>query len=277
MLSNKNITIKNISVQEIIEKGILSYKVIGDNFNSLIDPSKEHIFYKILPYEELKGDILRLSAGVESTELKKYSNCFFSLETIPGTIGGLIYNNASCAKCISDYLLTVLYGVSDEFGSQLKIDRISKRECRFSKRSSLFRKLEERGKKVVILEATFKIPESYEPTEKEIEKMNIKLSQMKYFRDDYYENGIKFKKLIKNNPIGPKGCIYCDHDMSSMMREFKFNGTIRHNIKLDKRWGIYWIPTEQATYEDWCSLINELNILYYEKYNKMPFMEIEII
>ena len=277
MSSQENITIKDISVQEILEKGVIEYRVIGDNNNSLINPHKKQTFYKILPYEELDGDILKLSAGVESTELQKYSECFFSIETIPGTIGGLIYNNASCAKSISNFLVDVLYGVCDDYNLPLEISRITKKECKFGKRTSLFRRLSESGKKVVILEATFRIPEEYIPTEKEIGIKNVKLSQMRYFDKDYTEGDIKFLPLTKNNPIGAKGCVYCDHDMSSMMKELKYNGSVKYNIKMDRRWGIYWIPTENTTYEDWCSLINELNLIYYNRFNKMPFMEIEML
>ena len=249
---------------------------------------------------------LILSAGVSSKELLKYSQCFYSLDTVPGTIGGLIYNNASCSKCISDYLESVLYGVCNDFNETLTFKRISKRECEFSARNSLFRKLEgnyfaedslKNFKKVVILEASFIIPLEYTPSKKEIENYNIKVSQLEYFnnfRNICYENSLekyvrdefsiknsnesnKNKSLIDNYPISSKGCIYCDHFVNVLLRELKWNGTIRNNIKIDERWPIYWIPLKECTYKDWTYLINTINILYYLKYNKLPYMEIELI
>ena len=270
-IRNPKTIIEETTVQKILDGKHVYGRVIGLNYNSLINPNIYNHFLRIEPYERLDNNILIVSAGVNSKDLAKHSNCFFGLETIPGTVGGMIYSNASCTTCISDHIVDVLYGFSKNYGDELQFKRITKSECEFGKRTSLFRKLVEKGFQVVILEATFKIPDNYCLSDNQIKEHDIKLSQMEIFKD------VKYKPLQDNSPIGAKGCVYCDHLMNVMLRETHQTGLIKHNIKLDERWPVYWVPLKEATYDDWINLINECNQQYKLKYHKNPYMEIEIL
>lgn len=263
--------IEETTVQKILDDKHVHGRVVGLNYNSLINPNIYNHFLKIEPYGHLDNNTLTVSAGLSSKELVKYSNCFFGLETIPGTVGGMIYNNASCVTCISDHIVDVLYGSCRKYGDELQFKRIAKNECEFGKRTSIFRKLVENGFQVVILEATFKIPDNYNLSSNQLKEHDIKLSQMEIFKD------CKYKPLQDNSPIGAKGCVYCDHLMNVMLRETHQTGLVKHNIKIDERWPVYWVPLKDATYDDWINLINECNQQYKLRYHKSPYMEIEIL
>lgn len=92
---------------------------------------------------------------------------------IPGTVGGAIFGNAQAFyKKISDNLVSVEYLDTKTF----KLKKVSKKQCQFSLKNSIFKK----NKNLVILSASFKLEHG---SKEEIQK-NI-LEHIKYRKNNH--------------------------------------------------------------------------------------------
>ncbi|EGU56694.1 UDP-N-acetylenolpyruvoylglucosamine reductase [Vibrio nigripulchritudo ATCC 27043] len=137
------------SVSEVFEivnylnKKNLDYFVLGNLSNVLIRDGRIEtigISLKYLKNIKIMGEKIEVGAGalmptLATSLLKKGYLGFEGLVGIPGTVGGGIYMNASSyGSCISDFIESITYITKN--GS---IETISKRECDFKWRNSIFR------------------------------------------------------------------------------------------------------------------------------------------
>ncbi len=99
----------------------------------------------------LDGDILKVGAGVNNSDLKKFmaENGIGGLEfitSVPGRIGGLLRTNAGCfGGSVSDVLISAK--IMNDWG---EVHEVDKNDFNFSYRSSMF------PENWIVLEASFK-------------------------------------------------------------------------------------------------------------------------
>lgn len=148
------------SVDELIEaiqyakQSNLEYLVIGGGSNLLVsDEGVDKLIIKnnILGIEQKENNLV-VKSGVVLQDLVNYSiskglSGLQKMTGIPGTVGGAVYGNAGAyGQTISDYITEV--SVYD--GN--KIITLSKNQCDFNYRDSIFKK-----NKFIILEMTFRL------------------------------------------------------------------------------------------------------------------------
>lgn len=124
-----------------------------------------------------EGNVLTVQSGTRLQDLVDYanSNALSRLEKlagIPGTVGGAIYGNAGAyGQAISDHLVSVK--VFDVISYQLS--DISKYDCQFSYRNSVFKR-----NRYAILEAVFSLTPADSKKLKQISREIIKKREVKY-------------------------------------------------------------------------------------------------
>lgn len=246
---------------------------IGKMYNTVVNPATKRLFIRIKPsIKQLSTNTYRLSAGVDSKELPKISDiakiAFYSLDYVPGTVGGMIYQNASSATSISQYIKDVCFILinpsMDAKKSTPKIMHFNKKECKFGYRNSIFRELSENGNTVVILYADFELP-SAPPviTPGQIQKFERKLGIWKRCES----------QLRDYDPLGCKGCIYRDLYVKQHLPQ----EVVQHNILMTSYGRSFWIPSKDVTFEDWIANIKECEEIIKLETGKEPNHEIEII
>lgn len=137
------------------------YHVLANGSNLLINDQKtfKHVIYINKMEKILSNDngIITVSASVKIQELMNFINKLGYggieyLYSVPSSVGGAVYMNAgrgkSFNKCISDYLVSV-----DIFDGK-EIKTVSKEECQFEYRKSIFQQ-----KNWIIVSAQFKFEE----------------------------------------------------------------------------------------------------------------------
>ena len=254
---------------------------IGKMYNTVINPLTKKRFVRIIPDYIPKRNGVCVSAGIDSLYLETlHPHAFYSISTIPGTVGGLIYQNASCAKCISEYLCHVdivmkecdYYKVFKNIGathassSNFVHKRVFKNDLKFGFRTSVFRKMHEDGIQCLIVYATFEIPNSIP-----------KISDGQRAK---YEKKIKIYNEVKHmlkdyDPLGCKGCIYRDtYSVNVLPKDVE-----RNNLYMSSYGRSFWIPSsaQQPTFDDWMKNIDECRQIVKDKLGKEPDPEIEII
>lgn len=162
--------------------------ILGKGSNLLINDRKKfkHVinmtnYEKILEHE---NGITTVSASIKIQKLINFINQHNRggieyLYSVPCTLGGAIYMNAgrgkSFNKSISDYVVNVTVYDGE------KIMTLSKDECHFSYRNSIFK-----SKNWIILSAQFQFPEMQKEESTKLKKERIELC--KNVQDSRYSN-----------------------------------------------------------------------------------------
>jgi UDP-N-acetylmuramate dehydrogenase len=136
-----------------------------------------------------------------STPLQKFvefcvNNGFYGMEylySVPGNIGGAICMNAGRGEIhkqsISDFIQEV------EISNGMRVISLSREECRFAYRSSIFQK----EKRFLIISATFELPE--QEIEKGQQAINERMALVREKHDLGYPNaGTVFKRNFRPLP-----------------------------------------------------------------------------
>lgn len=133
------------------------FYIIGNGSNLIVDDNDfdgSIINLKEMNNFEIRDNILNCECGamVPFVANKTINDSYKGLEwaiSIPGTIGGCIYNNAGAYNgCMNDVLLSVT--ILDEC---YNIKKLTKEECDFEYRSSIFKK----NKEYIILSCEIKL------------------------------------------------------------------------------------------------------------------------
>lgn len=254
----------NIYSLLIIFKKIISlhipYFIIGNGSNLLInDCYFDGIVIslkKINQYKLLTNNILMIEAGSNAiTTINKLSKMKIgNLETfgtIPGTIGGLIYNNAGTqAKEIKDVIIAIDYLDIDG-----KIKTYSKDELGFRYRYSSLKE-----KSGIILRGYFLINH----------QGNINLLKTEW------QNKIKNQPLDTNN-FGSTFKNLPNIKAWQIIKKLNVDEIHFNDAKISKKHQNFLINEKNATFQDMLNLINYLKVLAKEKLNYDLELEIEII
>jgi len=111
---------------------------------------------------------------------------------IPGTIGGAVRGNAGAfGKGVGDFVKTV--EVLNIGGKEVSLELLSKSECEFDYRHSMFKN----RKDLIITEIIFELSESAEEADSRLKKINQELEiRMKKQPYDCFSAGCTFKNLV---------------------------------------------------------------------------------
>lgn len=157
---------ENTEELRILTESLCKYRILSAGSNLLINDS--HDFENVIYMGKVDNKISNHGAGVfycgASVRVQKliheiHKSGYGGIEeliSIPGMIGGLIFMNASIGNdvvCLTDYLERV-YAIKDSHALVL-----SKEECCFGHRSSIFQK-----ESIIITGAEFKFPLQDEET-----------------------------------------------------------------------------------------------------------------
>lgn len=122
----------------ILSKYNIKYFIIGNGSNILLTKKEKEYVIKLNFKYKLPINVLNASELINTTCVRLYKHGYSGLESlymIPGSIGGSIAMNAGAfGKNISDLIEYVYY-----LDEQLDICVISKEDCKFSYRSSIFK------------------------------------------------------------------------------------------------------------------------------------------
>ncbi|MBE9049466.1 UDP-N-acetylmuramate dehydrogenase [Nostocales cyanobacterium LEGE 11386] len=167
-----------------------SFRVLGNGSNILV--SDDGVRGYVIKLNKCCNHItltnqnqIRVGAGVSLQSFIKFSiknNLYGNefLSSVPGTIGGAIFMNAGTWVDKNLYVSDFLTHVKYFDGSEIKT--LTKDECSFSYRSSIFHKHED----WIILEACFNLP--FQPSEVGEEKRKQRLEWSILYQDIKYPN-----------------------------------------------------------------------------------------
>lgn len=160
-----------IKVVKVLVDKKMKYFVLGNGTNLLFkDTLYDYLFIKLSDISnmvELGENVYSCEAGAQGINFSKFvinhkSSGSEFMSIIPGTVGGLIYMNASSYnQCISDYLEKVEY--LDEYGQVCELD-VSKNKNKFEYRKSFFT-----NTNYVILKGYFRFLKGNDSSKKKVE------------------------------------------------------------------------------------------------------------
>lgn len=160
-----------INLIEYLKKENINFLVIGKGSNIIL-PDEDFdgglILLDNLNKYVIKDNVVEVEAGIilGTFIMNLVNNSLGGLENlcgIPGTLGGAIVGNAGCyGSLISDYIVSITYL---ENGT---IKTISKNDCKFSYRNSIFK----RDKNKIILSCKFELYKSNKEDMLEVIKEN---------------------------------------------------------------------------------------------------------
>lgn len=244
---------------KILEYNI-PYFIIGNGSNLLVNDNYFNgvliSLKKLNNYELILDNIMMIEAGSKAIPIirditKKGIGGLEVFGTIPGSIGGLIYNNAGSNNIeIKDKLLCIDYLDIDG-----KVHTISKDELAFSYRSSILKK-----KKGIILRAYFMVDQKGN-----INKI-INLFDDKKLRQPLDKNS--FGSTFKNTKSLKAWQIIRKLDLK--IRNF-------NDARISEKHANFLINEGNASFMDMCNLINYIKKNAKEQLNCDLDLEIEII
>lgn len=177
-----------------------------------------------------------------------------NLYGIPGTLGGAIVGNAGCyGSKISDYLISVTYLENDE------IKTITKEECNFEYRNSIFKK----DKNKIIISAKFNCIKSNK--EEMINKTKENMLKRKKSQPLEYPNAGSVFRNLENIAAGK-----LIDDLG--LKNYNINGAY-----VSDKHANFIINKNNAKSEDIIKLIEIIKEKVQEKYNIKLILEQEIV
>ena len=252
-------------ILDLSKKNQIPLTIIGNGSNLLVtDKGIRGITAKLnLKDIEIKNEnnkqIIKVEAGVPvgllaQKLLKEEITGFEELSGIPGTIGGAVIMNAGAhGKEIKDILKKVT--AMDYDGN---IYEFTNEECKFSYRNSKFQK-----EKYIILQATL-----------ELEKGNS--TEIKEKMDEYMQFR-KEKQPIEYPNAGSTFKRGEDFVTAKLIDEAGLKGYKVGGAQVSEKHAGFIINKNNATATDIINLIEEVQKIVYEKFNKKIELEIEII
>jgi UDP-N-acetylmuramate dehydrogenase len=254
---------KMITALDFLWKNKIDYKVVGRLTNILIsDNISDLVFIKT---DNLRGILkhngkIRLCAGericaLSSVFAKEGISSFSNLSGIPGSVGGMIRNNAGAYRTeISDIIESAI-AYSPEISNKVFL---TKEDMLFGYRSSIFQ-----NSHLVILCADFKIisdiPENISKTISEIKQKRINAQPL-----SYPSLGSVFKR-----PIGDFAARLID---GAGLKGFSIG-----DAAVSEKHAGFIINKGNATFEDFQMLVEYVKQTVYKKYGILLDEEIEII
>lgn len=200
-------------------------RFIGGGSNLLINDS--HEFDNVICLREFSDElyvddegIVVVSAAVRLQKLINFINDngmggIEYLFSVPGLVGGAVYMNAGRGKAynctIADHIVSVeaMCLKDNDFGSRGDIIQMSKEDCKFSYRSSIFHSNE-----FLILSARLKFPEMTKEESSKRKQERLDLCKQKQdnsganFGSVFCEANPKLMKVIKKLQLGDKNGIH---------------------------------------------------------------------
>lgn len=174
---------------------------------------------------------------------------------IPASIGGAIYKNAGAHQSdISQFILKVDY--IDSFG---QFKTLTKEECQFNYRSSIFQK----KKKWVIIGAMFDLPKVH------VEEKKEEMKSYLLYRNQHQPINKKNSGSIFKNPPNQYAAQLIE---SCNLKGYKINDAMISNQHAN-----FIINEKNATPKDIMELISLIQQKVYEKYQIQLELELEII
>lgn len=231
--------------------------VIGNCSKSLFIDEEMHKMVIVDKNEYIKEDdkTITLGSGCKLFKIGKYFenkglDGFSKIRTIPGTIGGSLYNNASCFnQSISDYLISVKVYVDH------KIVNLKKEELKFSYRDSLFK-----NNKLLILNAKFK-----------------KVSKNKNTLIQEYQESINLRKKYQSFNYLSFGSTFINHKYykaKELLKNYEYED---EHIKVDKKNPNFILIKNGFSYFDILKQIHMQKRYVYLKYKILLRPEIGFI
>jgi UDP-N-acetylmuramate dehydrogenase len=258
------------------------YLVIGGGSNLLV--SDEGFDGSVIKNEirgiEKEGNNLIVKSGTILQDLVNFANNeglsgLENLAGIPGTVGGAIYGNAGAyGQTISDHLVSVKS--LEVISSQLSA--LSKEECSFDYRDSVFKKTKD-----IILEAEFSLtPENPEQLKKTSEETITK-------REVKYPPGIRCPgSFFKNIPAGAlpaeilnslpeEFVLYGKVSAGALLESVGARGANIRSIKIADYHANLFINEGGGTAQDFYDLAKTYSQKVFEKYGIRLEPEVQLI
>jgi UDP-N-acetylmuramate dehydrogenase len=219
-------------------------------------PESKVVFCKKLSSYAIKGNQITLSCGVRFSPvvrmLQSDMKMFYpSLVGIPGTVGGMVCQNASCFddEIASAFLQCRLLSLTDK-----RIIQLNREEMRFSYRSSILK-----DKRFILLDATFSLHDGDARSimSRAIEKRKTVMPEGPSLGSVFLrENGISIGYLL--DKLGQKGR--------------KFGG-----IAISEKHAGILINQNKGTATDFKNAVSVLSDLIYQNYGFIPKLEVEYL
>lgn len=247
---------------KILKHQNIEYKVIGNGSNLLVKDEgyRGAIIKPSFNSIEIKEDIVEVGAGVKNGMLaqkllqKELTGFEFSAG-IPGTIGGAMVMNAGAhGREMKDIVDAVTYYNCEND----EIETIKKEECNFEYRNSKFK-----NSNVIIIKAILKL-----------QKANS--IEIKQKMDEYKQFRIE-KQPIEYPSAGSTFKRGADFITAKLIDEAGLKGYTVGGAQVSEKHAGFIINKNNATATDIINLIEEVQKIVYEKFNKKIELEIEII
>ncbi len=247
---------------KILKHQNIEYKVIGNGSNLLVKDEgyRGAIIKPSFNSIEIKEDIVEVGAGVKNGMLaqkllQKELAGFEFAAGIPGTIGGAMIMNAGAhGREMKDIVDAVTYYNCEND----EIETIKKEECNFEYRNSKFK-----NSNVIIIKAILKL-----------QKANS--IEIKQKMDEYKQFRIE-KQPIEYPSAGSTFKRGADFITAKLIDEAGLKGYTIGGAQVSEKHAGFIINKNNATATDIINLIEEVQKIVYEKFNKKIELEIEII
>lgn len=247
---------------KILKHQNIEYKVIGNGSNLLVKDEgyRGTIIKPSFNSIEIKEDIVEVGAGVKNGMLaqkllQKELTGFEFAAGIPGTIGGAMVMNAGAhGREMKDIVDAVTYYNCEND----EIETIKNEECNFEYRNSKFK-----NSNVIIIKAILKL-----------QKANS--IEIKQKMDEYKQFRIE-KQPIEYPSAGSTFKRGSDFITAKLIDEAGLKGYTIGGAQVSEKHAGFIINKNNATATDIINLIEEVQKIVYEKFNKKIELEIEII
>ncbi len=247
---------------KILKHQNIEYKVIGNGSNLLVKDEgyRGAIIKPSFNSIEINEDIVEVGAGVKNGMLaqkllQKELTGFEFAAGIPGTIGGAMVMNAGAhGREMKDIVDAVTYYNCEND----EIETIKKEECNFEYRNSKFK-----NSNVIIIKAILKL-----------QKANS--IEIKQKMDEYKQFRIE-KQPIEYPSAGSTFKRGADFITAKLIDEAGLKGYTIGGAQVSEKHAGFIINKNNATATDIINLIEEVQKIVYEKFNKKIELEIEII
>lgn len=247
---------------KILKHEKIEYKIIGNGSNILVKDEgyRGAIIKPNFNSIEIKENIVEVGAGVKNGMLaqKLLQNKLAGFEFasgIPGTIGGAMVMNAGAH---GTEMKDIVYSVTYYNCENNELKTIKSEECNFEYRNSKFK-----NSNLVIIKAILKL-----------QKGNI--AEIKQKMDEYKQFRIE-KQPIEYPSAGSTFKRGTDFITAKLIDDAGLKGFTIGGAQVSEKHAGFIINKNNATATDIINLIEEVQKIVYEKFNKKIELEIEII
>ena len=247
---------------KILKHEKIEYKIIGNGSNILVKDEgyRGAIIRPNFVGIEIEEDMIDVGAGVKNgmfSQILAIKNIagFEFASGIPGTIGGAIAMNAGAH---GTEMKDIVYSVTYYNCENNELETIKSEECNFEYRNSKFK-----NSNLIIVKAMLKLQKG---NSVEIRK---KMDEYKKFRIE--------KQPIEYPSAGSTFKRGTDFITAKLIDEAGLKGLTIGGAQVSEKHAGFIINKNNATATDILNLIEEVQKIVYEKFNKKIELEIEII